>query len=259
MSDVEANERELEILLKARCPLICAVSVEEERVERLLLRLADRLGLRLTFWSATQGFTDRQGEGLPGAPAAREPQDALRLLLERGAGESEVYVLRDLLAWRADPRLQRQLRDLAREFRGANKTALLIEPEPDLPPGLRDACDLLHFALPSPRGIRRFLNRFLRNMELSFEEEELGQAAAALVGLSELQCESLVARSLVRSRSLDVAFFQAERHKLLAASDPLGVVTEAARANPRLASALRRVSEDPAGLERLRRALDATG
>ncbi|HBP22483.1 MAG TPA: hypothetical protein DEA08_32475 [Planctomycetes bacterium] len=259
MSDAEANERELEILLKARCPLICAVSVEEERVERLLLRLADRLGLRLTFWSATQGFTDRQGEGLPGAPTAREPQDALRLLLERGAGEAEVYVLRDLLAWQADPRLQRQLRDLAREFRGANKTALLIEPEPDLPPGLRDACDLLHFALPTQKGIRRFLNRFLRNMELSFEEDELGKAAAALVGLSELQCESLVARSLVRSRDLDEAFFLAERHKLLSAGDPVEVAAKAAQADPRLAAALRRLSEDPASLERLRSALDATG
>lgn len=259
MSDVEANERELEILLKARCPLICVVSVEEERVERLLLRLADRLSLRLTFWSATQGFTDRQGEGLPGAPAAREPKDALRLLLDRGAGEAEVYVLRDLLAWQEDPRLQRQLRDLGREFRGANKTALLIEPEPELPPGLRDACDVLRFALPSQKGIRRFLNRFLRNMELSFEEEELAQATAALVGLSELQCESLVARSLVRSRSLDAAFFQAERHKLLGADDPAAVLAEAAQGNPRLAAALKRVSGDPASLERLRSALDATG
>ena len=150
--------------------------------------------------------------------------DAALGRLERGAEDSEVYVLRDLLAWQADLRVQRQLRDLVREFRGANKTALLIEPELDLPVGLRDACDVLHFARPSQEGIRRFLNRFLRNMELSFEEEELGQAAAALVGLSELQCESLVARSLVRSRSLDAAFLAAERHKLLGAgrSEPAG-------------------------------------
>ncbi|MGE0710584.1 MAG: hypothetical protein AB7N76_27325 [Planctomycetota bacterium] len=210
-----ANEAELRVLLKARCPLIYVVSCEEERVERLVLRLADELGLGVTFWSVTQGFCDRQGAGLPGAPESRDPAAALRLLIEDGAGEGEVYVLRDLHPYLREPRLERQLRDLGRAFRANNRAALLVSPVLELPVGLAHEVDVYEFALPNEEGIRRFMHRFLRNLELTLDEPQLQAAAKALVGLTELQCESLVARSLVLSRRLDAEFLARERERQL--------------------------------------------
>jgi hypothetical protein len=252
MSESEGNELALRVLLKARCPLIHVVSHEEERVERLVLRLADRLGLRVTYWSVTQGFCNRQGAGLPGGPESRDPAAALRLLTDGGAGESEVYVLRDLHPFLGDARIERQVRDLGRLFRATNRTCLLVSPTPDLPLSLRAEVDVCRFALPTVEGIRRFMHRFLRNMELTLDEAQLVKAAQALIGLSELQCESLVARSLVTSQRLDEAFLAAERDRLLGGSDPASRVAACARRDPLLEEALRGVLDDSAALEALR-------
>ena len=77
------HESELLTLLKARCPVIYIVSPDEERVERILTRLADELPVRISYWSLTQGFTDRQGDGSTVAsPDSKEPMGVLRILAD---------------------------------------------------------------------------------------------------------------------------------------------------------------------------------
>lgn len=209
------DERTLEILLKARCPIIYVVTPDEERLERLLLRIAERLGHQVQFWSVTQGFFDRQGGTTSVSSAdSRDPEVALRLLTEEGY-EGAVTVMRDFHDHIAVSRTKRRLRDLARQFRGGSRTLVLVAPLLTLPEELRPEVEVLHLAPPDQDEQRRFINRFLRNMDLRLEDVQVERASEALVGLSELQTESVVAKALVVQQQLDVEFLRAERDRLL--------------------------------------------
>src|SRR5437016_13931790 len=68
------TDAELEVLIRARYPLVYVVSWEEERVEEALKTIARERNKKLNIWTVTQGFssgTDQQDH------STREPLVAL--------------------------------------------------------------------------------------------------------------------------------------------------------------------------------------
>ena len=53
MIGLAERERELEVLIRAKYPLIYVLSWEERRIETMLVRVADRLNKRLYAWTVT--------------------------------------------------------------------------------------------------------------------------------------------------------------------------------------------------------------
>ena len=54
-------EQELEVLIRARYPIIYVTTWEEERVEQLLREIAEKRGKKLFVWTATQGVVKSGG------------------------------------------------------------------------------------------------------------------------------------------------------------------------------------------------------
>jgi hypothetical protein len=227
-SDLAQAEARLEALLRARCPLVWVASAEEERFERLLTRLAERLGIRVALWSVAQGLTDVQGESLTGAQETHDPTSLLRLLGGPNPGPSEVYLLRDLDPHLTDPVLARRLRELVRTFRAGSRSCVLISAAPVIPPSLVRVAERYRFPLPSSSELRHVLQNLLSSAELSFSEADLEAAASAAVGLTEMEAETLFACALVEGRSLDPAALALARDARIASiggvkSSSLGV------------------------------------
>lgn len=215
-SEAQAEAR-LRSLLRARCPLVFVESPEEERFERLLIRLSEALGVRVAMWSVAQGLTDPQGQPLTGAEDTHAPESLLRLLTGPNPGPSEVYLLRDLDAHLSQSLvLQRRLRELTRAFRGAGRTCLLISAAPQIPSGLVRVAERYRFPLPSAGELRRVLQSLLQSAELSFSEGELEAAAEAALGLTEIEAETLFACALVEDRRLDPEALKSAREARLA-------------------------------------------
>lgn len=197
-------EARLQALLRARCPLVWVESPEEERFERLLIRVAEGLGVRVAMWSVAQGLTDSQGQPLTGAQETHDPDALLRLLGGPNPGPTEVYLLRDLDSHIAeDLVLARRMRELVRAFRGAGRTCLLISAVPRVPEGLLRVAERYRFPPPSPAELRQVLQNLLATAELSFGDAEIEAAAQAALGLTEIEAETLFACALVEARSLD--------------------------------------------------------
>ena len=92
--------QELEVLLRARYPVIYVVTWEEGRVEEALAQIAQRREKKLYLWSVSRGL---QQWGTPVESKKRvderttDPQVALDHVLD--SMENAVYVFRDLHAF----------------------------------------------------------------------------------------------------------------------------------------------------------------
>ena len=109
MSQVWADH--LDLLIRARTPILWIRSQEEERIATLLAAAARRLGnralARWDFISGLKGWPGRDGE------AARNPLAALESLAALPAEQPALLVLHDFHRYCEDASICRKLRNLA--------------------------------------------------------------------------------------------------------------------------------------------------
>src|SRR2546427_9461399 len=83
--------RTLEILITSRTPLIAIETLEEERAEQALERVAGRLRIPLFTWTMTRGL--RRSGAVDSIYETKEPLKALRSVAEMNEG---IYLMKDL-------------------------------------------------------------------------------------------------------------------------------------------------------------------
>src|SRR5438128_98934 len=142
-ASVEALVRELDILIRARYPLISVTTFEEGRFRRLMEAVAQLERHRskgLHVWSRTRGLRQVAGPSL--GPADRPipgTEDPISVLEHIADAERGLYVLCDYGGYLApdglpDPVLVRQVRELAWAVKTRAVTVLFVGPTfPDVP------------------------------------------------------------------------------------------------------------------------------
>src|SRR5437762_2388853 len=90
-------DQELEILIRARYPIIYVVSWEEKRVEEAIRAISTNRGKRLMVWTVTQGLVSS-----PTArdKATRAPMAALDFIEE--SKDPAIFLLKDFHAFISD-------------------------------------------------------------------------------------------------------------------------------------------------------------
>ena len=209
---VSAAAAELEILIRARYPLLQVITWEEERVLSALGQVAGRLKKQLVQWSISTGLT----RYLPNAPAGegqRGTKDPLVALKEirTAAGDPTIFVLKDFHAYLEEPAVVRTLRDLAAQLRSTYSTIVLVGPRLVIPPELEKELNVVDFPLPDRRELLQFLDGLAEelrpNPALRFEntEETRLRLTEAALGLTMNETENVFARILVRRGQLTAA------------------------------------------------------
>lgn len=168
----------LEILLRARTPLICITSHEEDRVVNSIrdviesMKRGERGGAveyRLARWSVTRGVVFEDGGKDIDPQETVDPDSALSAVLEyanRGGNQPTLFVFHDLHAFMQDnPRILRFLRDVAREFPVSYHTLVLLSPYLKPPPDLEKEISLLDWALPDRQELEQLLARTIEILE----------------------------------------------------------------------------------------------
>jgi len=236
---------QLDLLIRARIPLLWIRSLEEERVEALLEKAASRLGGRLLvrwdFINGLDGLPNRQGE------AARNPMGALDLLASLPPDQGALLLLKDFHRYCEDPGICRRLRNLAASLRSQPHTVVISAPEWQVPRELEDSITLLELPLPDAAEIGSLLGSIAKATGRPLEPAVLEQLTAACHGLSEQRVRQLAARALARRGGLgleDLSEVLEEKRQAIARSELLEYCpTEATPA-------------DIGGLEALKRWLD---
>ncbi len=209
------TDTEIDILIRARYPIIYVVSWEEERVIASLREIAKPAKSVFT-WSLTTGVQPQPKTG----GAAFTLLAALEFV-ER-CGEEAVFIFKDVHASMGDPVIVRRLRDIAAELKRSHKTLVILAPILKIPPELEKDVTVVDYALPSFDDLGGLVDLVVDKMkrdgasvdvDLSMDERE--RIIKAAQGLTLTEAENVFARSLVEKRALDAGIILSEKEQIV--------------------------------------------
>jgi SpoVK/Ycf46/Vps4 family AAA+-type ATPase len=212
----------LDLLIRARTPILWIRSQEEERIAALLAAAARRLGnralARWDFISGLRGFPSHEGE------AARNPLAALDSLATLAQGQAAILVLHDFHRYTDDSSICRKLRNLSTSLQQQPHTVVITAAEWQVPRELEECITLLDLPLPQQDEIRGLLQSIGEATGQGLEPEVLEQLTHSCSGLSEQRIRQVAARGLARRGQLgagDLEEVLEEKRQAIARSELL--------------------------------------
>ena len=196
--------RTLEILITSRTPLIAIETLEEERVEQALERVAQRLRIPLFVWTMTRGL--RRAGALEALYDTKEPIKALRNLAD--LPNEGIYLMKDLYRSLGDAAVVRTLQDLARAFSRDRRAMVLTAPRVELPSELAVLASLVKLELPTEADLRALAQDVFGTLARQHRlgpppaPDILDKIAAALRGLTLFEAERALTRAVLDDLTL---------------------------------------------------------
>lgn len=214
--------REIEILVRAKYPIVWITSWEERRVEKAIRSVAEKLNRDLHVWSVTQGMKPSVSRGMVNAAKGTTLPSELEVLAQvHEAQEFTIFLLKDFHHYMKDSRVIRMLRDLASRLRGRAQTVFLLSPTLRLPTELEKDVSVLEFPMPGLDEISKQLDDVVdavkdnKSLDTTLEEADREAIVRSAQGLTADEIESAFARSLVESRKLSIEQIIEEKKQIV--------------------------------------------
>jgi AAA+ superfamily predicted ATPase len=214
---------ELDVLVRARYPLVYLVTSEEHRVEAILAGLAETHGKALLGWSVASGFARLGGSRTGVVPAeAKAPLDALAAVRE--LGDPSLVVLKDFHPYLADPQVVRALRELAHALKSTYTTVVLLSPTLVLPPEIEKDVSVLDVPLPTYRDLVQLLKEIVgvlregKSAKVELTRDDGDALVKAALGLTLSEAENAFAKAIAHDGRLsrdDVARVLEEKRQVI--------------------------------------------
>ena len=221
--------QELDVLVRARYPIIYITTWEEERVERCLREIAKRREKSLYLWSITDGIvksgTD-PSRGKLGTSSTADPIAALDAVLAQV--EPAIYLFKDFHPFTEDQRCNltviRRLRDAAHQLRDTYKTIVIASPLMKIAPELSKDITVLDFGLPSVEDFGALLDRIVEDVSdkakisIDLDPESRERLLRAARGLTLREAENVFAKTLVMDGKLsadDISIVFSEKQQII--------------------------------------------
>lgn len=202
---------ELEILIRARYPLIYVVSWEEQRVLHRVAQIAGRLSKSVFEWSVNTGLipagTNLQSQKNRDT-ATQDPLVALGSVIEHV--EPALYVFKDFHPFLKCQNMAviRRMREVAAALKNTYKTIVIVSPMFEMPPELEKEVTVLDFDLPKENDFAVLLDRIVEEVKgnpklnVNVNGPMREQIVHSLLGLTLSEAENVIAKTLVQHRGL---------------------------------------------------------
>jgi SpoVK/Ycf46/Vps4 family AAA+-type ATPase len=219
MAESIPSGREAEDLIKARYPVLYVISSEEQRVEDGLKEIALRREMKCAAWSITKGYVKLAGT-LKGGDV-KDPIKALDYIA--GSEGKGIFILRDFHAFVGDPTVVRKLRDLAHDLKVKNDTnvVVVLSPVMKIPPELEKELAIIDWDLPNRQEIDAIVARALAGLPrgcspgMAESAEGREQIVDAALGLTALEAENVISKSIVRNKTFDLPTILGEKKHII--------------------------------------------
>ena len=214
---------ELDVLIRARYPLIYLVTWEEQRVDGLLAGLAEAHGKTLYTWSVTQGLC-RMEDGRSAAKAVGPTDPSAALAAVEKLAEPALVVFRDFHPYLNDAAVIRRTRELARTLKSTFTTMVLVSPVLNIPVELEKEISVLDVPLPTIEDLLKLLREIVavvregKRAVIDLRNEEVEPLLKAALGLTLSEAENAFAKAIAKDQRLDAADIQlvlAEKRQLI--------------------------------------------
>jgi SpoVK/Ycf46/Vps4 family AAA+-type ATPase len=217
---------DIEVLIRARYPIIYIVSWEEQRVQQWLAGVAAKREKALWEWSFSTGLvqSSRAGAGRARNQASKDPAVALDEAVAHV--EPAVYLFKDLHPFltASNFAVVRKLKETAIAIKDSYKTVVLVSPVLALPPDLEKEVAVVDFPLPGQREFSGLLDRIVSEVEgqpgveVALDAASREQLLKAALGLTLNEAENVFAKTIVNDGSLtadDVESVFAEKRQII--------------------------------------------
>lgn len=195
---------DLKTLILSFHPVIVIETVEEERVQSLLVTVADQAMQPLFEWSVTRGLMQTSDHALIGQTA--DPLPLLRHL--SGLTVTGIFLLKDFAKHLEDAKLARQFREVAWTYSKRRSTLVLSGTDVQLPTEIEQEAVRYKLQLPDRDELRRTMSTVLeslkteRKIEVRFTHEEREEFLQVLQGMTLHQARQAVAYTVLEEKTL---------------------------------------------------------
>lgn len=202
-------EKTLDMLIRARYPIIAIVSHEESRVMKSITTVASDMKLssgaaipcKVVTWSLTSGLVglDRVSPDEYADPNAM--LDFVSKFDQKGEAQRTLFVVKDLHKIMAnDLKVVRYLRDIVAHFETCKHNLILIQPELQIPSDIEKQVSIIDWPLPDTDDFRRILQSAENSLPVGTQVTLNGnrdQVVQALRGLTSSEASSVLRASVV--------------------------------------------------------------
>lgn len=225
---------EIELLIRARYPLLAVLSWEEERVMTNLNAVSDRLGKALYEWSVTRGlvrYRNALSAKTEGKKGTKDPVVVLREILD--ITEPAIVVLKDFDKFFKESAVRRGLRDLAQALRFTYVSVIVLAPPFSIPGELEKDLTIVDFPLPTLVELQDLLERIevevlgTADFQITKDVEQRRRLLEAALGLTLSEAENVFAKTLVKTGRLsaeEVSVIFSEKRQIVRKSGLLEYV-----------------------------------
>ncbi|WP_320664911.1 AAA family ATPase [Prochlorococcus sp. MIT 1223] len=215
-------EKNLDLLIRSRTPLIFIRSNEEIRVQKLLEESSKRMHpRRLAIWDYIKGI-----EGLINSKgiAAKQPIAVLQWLQNVESNNPTTLLLKDFHRFCDDPGISRMLKNLSYELKQTPHNIVLCSGSWTPPIDLDDSLTILDLPLPKQSELKILLANIASSSGSPLANEVLEELTRACSGLSESRVRQVAARALAQRGKMgkeDLVEVLAEKRQNIARSEVL--------------------------------------
>jgi SpoVK/Ycf46/Vps4 family AAA+-type ATPase len=214
---------ELDILIRARYPLLYLVSWEEHRVDAILAEQARSHGKALFHWSITKGLRNVSGTRTAPLPEdTRNPVDALAAIEK--LTEPALVVLKDFHPYLEDKGVVRAVRELAHFLKRTFTTVIILSPTLQIPIELEKEVHVVDVPLPGYNDLLQLLKEIVavvrkgNKATIELSREHADQLIKAALGLTLSEAENAFAKAIAQDGRLaveDIKRIQDEKRQVI--------------------------------------------
>jgi SpoVK/Ycf46/Vps4 family AAA+-type ATPase len=202
---------ELELLVRARYPILYVISSEETRVQEAVIEVANRRRKKVFEWTCTNGLVP-SGTSIQSQksrnPATKDPLAALDMVIEQV--DPALFLFKDFHPFlgRQNFAVIRKLKDIALHLKHSFKTIVLVSPVMEIPSELEKEITVLNFPLPAEEDLSALLDRIVaevkesKQVAMDLAEPDKERLIQAALGLTLGEAENVFAKIIVKEKRL---------------------------------------------------------
>src|SRR6185369_14317961 len=159
---------ELEILIRARYPILYIISSEEMRVQGVVVEIAKKRQKKAFEWSYSTGIvpagTSIQSQKHRNA-GTKDPLMALDQVIEMV--EPAIFIFKDFHPFltKNNFAVVRKLKEIALHLKNSFKTIILVSPIMEIPTELDKEVTVLNYPLPSREDLSELLDKIISDVK----------------------------------------------------------------------------------------------
>lgn len=199
-------DRDIDILIRARYPLLYLVSWEESRILEKLKDMAEKRNKKLILWSVTRGIFTLDDEPGKTDNQTRDPINALAFVEKYP--DPAIFVFLDFHSFLNDQTVLRKMRDLVNNLKNTYETLILLSPVLTVPIELEKEIVVIDYDLPGYDETRELLDGIIQvvsssqDVAVDLTADAKERMVKAALGLTRAEAENAFARVIVVDKKL---------------------------------------------------------